>query len=58
VKNVRIGDRVLVSCITACGHCRHCRQGSYGQCLGGGGWIPGHRNDATQPEYVRVLWTD
>lgn len=38
VKNVRPGDRVLVSCITSCGRCRYCREGRYGQCLGGGGW--------------------
>ena len=37
VKNVAVGDRVLVSCITACGSCRYCRDGAYGQCLGGGG---------------------
>jgi alcohol dehydrogenase len=58
VKNVRVGDRVLVSCITACGRCRYCRQGSYGQCLGGGGWILGHRIDGTQAEYVRVPFAD
>ncbi len=58
VKNVRPGDRVLVSCITACGRCRYCRDGSYGQCLGGGGWILGHRIDGTQAEYVRVPFAD
>jgi alcohol dehydrogenase len=58
VKNVRPGDRVLVSCITACGSCRFCRAGSYGQCLGGGGWILGHKIDGTQAEYVRVPFAD
>ena len=58
VKNVRPGDRVLVSCITACGRCRYCRESSYGQCLGGGGWILGHRIDGTQAEYVRVPFAD
>jgi len=58
VKNVKIGDRVLVSCITACGSCRFCRDGSYGQCLGGGGWILGHKIDGTQAEYVRVPFAD
>jgi alcohol dehydrogenase len=58
VKNVRPGDRVLVSCITACGACRYCREGRYGQCLGGGGWILGHRIDGTQAEYVRVPFAD
>jgi alcohol dehydrogenase len=30
----------------------------YGQCLGGGGWILGHRIDGTQAEYVRVPFAD
>ena len=58
VKNVRVGDKVLVSCITACGACRYCREGRYGQCLGGGGWILGHLIDGTQAEYVRVPFAD
>lgn len=58
VKNVKPGDRVLISCITACGACRFCREGSYGQCLGGGGWILGHRIDGTQAEFVRVPFAD
>jgi alcohol dehydrogenase len=58
VKNVKVGDRVLVSCVTACGACRYCREGSYGQCLGGGGWILGHKIDGTQAEYVRVPFAD
>jgi alcohol dehydrogenase len=58
VRNVAVGDRVLVSCITACGRCRYCREGHYGQCLGDGGWILGHRIDGTQAEYVRVPYAD
>ncbi|HVN10730.1 MAG TPA: zinc-dependent alcohol dehydrogenase family protein [Kineosporiaceae bacterium] len=58
VANVAVGDRVLVSCISACGHCRFCRTGQYGQCLGGGGWILGHRIDGTQAEYLRVPFAD
>jgi alcohol dehydrogenase len=58
VKNIRPGDRVLVSCITACGSCRFCRVGMYGQCQGGGGWILGHKIDGTQAEYVRVPFAD
>jgi len=58
VKNLRPGDRVLVSCITACGACRFCRQARYGQCTGGGGWILGHLIDGTQAEYVRVPFAD
>ena len=52
------GDRVLVSCISACGTCRFCREGRYGQCLDGGGWVLGHRIDGTQAEYVRVPYAD
>ncbi len=58
VKNVAVGDRVLVSCITACGRCDYCRGGSYSQCLGGGGWILGHTIDGTQAEKVRVPFAD
>ncbi len=58
VRTTRVGDRVLVSCISACGTCRYCRDGSYGQCLGGGGWILGHLIDGTQAEYVRVPFAD
>jgi alcohol dehydrogenase len=58
VKNVKVGDHVLVSCITACGACRYCREGMYGQCLGGGGWILGHKINGTQAEKVRVPFAD
>jgi alcohol dehydrogenase len=58
VRTVRPGDRVLVSCISACGRCGYCREGSYGQCRGGGGWLLGHHIDGTQAEYVRVPFAD
>ncbi len=58
VKTVSPGDRVLVSCISACGTCRFCREGHAGQCLGGGGWILGHKIDGTQAEFVRVPFAD
>jgi len=58
VKNVRPGDRVLVSCITSCGACRFCREQHYGLCSGGGGWILGHLIDGTQAELVRVPFAD
>src|SRR5262245_38381954 len=48
------GDRVLVSCITSCGRCRFCREGRYGLCTGGGGWIFGHVIDGLQAEFARV----
>jgi alcohol dehydrogenase len=58
VKTLAPGDRVLVSCISSCGRCRFCREGRYGQCLGGGGWILGHLIDGTQAEIVRVPFAD
>ena len=58
VRNLGVGDRVLISCISACGRCRYCREGRYGQCLEGGGWILGHRVDGTQAERVRVPFAD
>jgi alcohol dehydrogenase len=58
VTTVRPGDRVLVSCITSCGRCRFCREGRYGLCAGGGGWILGHRIDGTQADFVRVPFAD
>lgn len=58
VRGVAVGDRVLISCITSCGRCEYCRQGRYGQCLGGGGWILGHLIDGTQAEQVRVPFAD
>jgi alcohol dehydrogenase len=58
VKNRAVGDRVLVSCISACGACRFCREARYGQCTGGGGWILGNEIDGTQAEYVRVPFAD
>lgn len=54
----RVGERVLVSCISSCGTCRYCRDRHPGQCLGGGGWILGHTIDGTQAEYVRVPFAD
>ncbi|MCM2258046.1 MAG: zinc-dependent alcohol dehydrogenase family protein [Vicinamibacteria bacterium] len=47
------GDKVLVSCITACGRCAFCRKGMYSHCRDGG-WILGNTIDGTQAEYVRV----
>jgi alcohol dehydrogenase len=49
---------VLVSCVSACGACRYCRETQFGQCLGGGGWILGNEIDGTQAEYVRVPFAD
>lgn len=58
VQRVHPGDKVLVSCISACGVCRYCREARYGQCINGGGWILGNTVDGTQAEYVRVPFAD
>ena len=58
VSNFQIGERVLVSCVTACGRCRFCKEQRYGQCSGGGGWIFGNVIDGLQAEYARVPFAD
>ena len=51
------GDRVLISCISACGRCEPCRKGMYSHCTTGG-WMLGNRIDGTQAEYVRIPHAD
>jgi alcohol dehydrogenase len=51
------GDRVLISCISACGKCDYCRRGMYSHCATGG-WILGNEIDGTQAEYVRTPHAD
>ncbi len=58
VSTVSAGDRVLMSCVSSCGRCRFCKEGRYGQCLGGGGWIFGHLINGLQAEYARVPFAD
>jgi alcohol dehydrogenase len=58
VHNRHVGDRVLLSCISACGRCPACRRGQYGLCQGGGGWLFGHLIDGVQAELARVPFAD
>ena len=53
VSNFKVGDKVLISCITSCGICDACKQGMYSHCETGG-WILGHLIDGVQAEYVRI----
>lgn len=53
VHGLALGERVLISCITSCGKCRHCQNGISAHCHTGG-WTLGNRIDGTQAEYVRV----
>jgi alcohol dehydrogenase len=63
VTSLKVGDQVIISCISACGHCDFCKQGVFSHCLGsegasGIGWIFGHLIDGTQAEYVRVPYAE
>jgi alcohol dehydrogenase len=57
VVTFKVGDRVLISCITACGRCDYCRKGMYSHCTTGG-WILGNSIDGTQAEFVRIPHAD
>jgi alcohol dehydrogenase len=58
VTNFKIGDHVLISCISSCGRCINCKKGMYSHCENGGGWILGNLIDGTQAEYVRIPFAD
>lgn len=63
VKGLKVGDRVIVSCVSACGVCAYCHQQLPSHCLNpegasGIGWILGHLIDGTQAEYVRTPFAD
>ncbi len=57
VSGFQVGDRVLISCVTACLKCDFCRRGMYSHCRDGG-WILGNTIDGTQAEYVRIPHAD
>jgi alcohol dehydrogenase len=57
VSRFRKGDRVLISCITACGKCDYCRRGMRSHCEQGG-WVLGNTIDGTQAEFVRIPFAD
>jgi len=57
VTAVHPGDRVIISCVTACGKCDYCRKGMYSHCRDGG-WILGNTIDGTQAELVRIPHAD
>jgi alcohol dehydrogenase len=63
VRTVKVGDRVIISCVSACGVCTYCRTGNPSHCLAdegasGLGWILGHLIDGTQAEMVRIPFAD
>jgi alcohol dehydrogenase len=53
----KIGDPVLISCVSACGKCSFCRRQMYSHCTTGG-WILGNTIDGTQAEFVRIPHAD
>ncbi|QGS52076.1 alcohol dehydrogenase catalytic domain-containing protein [Spiroplasma tabanidicola] len=53
VSNLKIGDVVIVSCITSCGKCKYCSTNCQSHCEDGG-WIFGHLINGTHSEYLRV----
>ena len=57
VSNFKVGDKVLISCVTSCGKCHYCKKGLYAHCEDGG-WILGHLIEGTQAEYVRIPHAD
>jgi len=57
VTSFKPGDRVLISCISACGKCLYCRRQMYSHCTSGG-WILGNTIDGTQAEFVRIPHAD
>jgi len=63
VTQLKAGDRVILSCVSACGSCVNCHQQLYSHCLNpegkaGIGWIFGYMIDGTQAEYVRVPFAE
>lgn len=57
VTMLKPGDRVRISCITACGKCVYCRKQMYSHCRTGG-CILGNRINGTQAEFVRIAYAD
>jgi alcohol dehydrogenase len=57
VSEFHAGDKVIISCVTACLKCDFCKRGIYSHCRRGG-WILGYTIDGTQAEYVRIPEAD
>lgn len=57
VKNIKVGDKVIISCVSKCCSCDNCKKQLYSHCRNGG-WILGYMIDGTQAEYVRTPYAD
>lgn len=47
------GQKVIISCITSCGHCAYCLRKMQAHC-NDGGWLLGNEINGTQAEYIRI----
>ena len=57
VNNFKVGDKVIISCVTACNTCYYCKRSLHSHCEDGG-WILGHLINGTQAEYVHIPHAD
>jgi alcohol dehydrogenase len=57
VTEFKVGEKVILSCVTSCMKCDFCRRGMPSHCRNGG-WILGYKIDGTQAEYVRIPHAD
>jgi alcohol dehydrogenase len=57
VTSFKAGDKVIISCVTACMKCDFCRKVMLSHCRDGG-WILGNLINGTQAEYVRIPHAD
>jgi alcohol dehydrogenase len=57
VSEFHVGDKAIISCVTACLKCDFCKRGMYSHCRRGG-WILGNTIDGTQAEFARIPQAD
>jgi alcohol dehydrogenase len=57
VTRFKVGDPVLISCVSACGTCLNCRRHMHSLCTTGG-WLLGNGIDGTQAEFVRIPYAN
>jgi len=57
VQKYSVGDRILISCITACGLCAACKKEEHAHCTDGG-WQFGTLINGMQAEFCRVPHAD
>src|ERR1700688_3706750 len=57
VSEFHVGDKVIISCVTACLKCDFCKRSMYSHGRHGG-WILGYTIDGTHAEYARIPQAD